>query len=133
MADKLDPVLVPVLHAAIDGAIGPGGCSYAFNAGTHIPGEESPSPLHVDVAGCVIGQLAHLRGVPVQTLLQWGPNDAYLVLERDEPGAREALAVFPPELLKDLQYIWDTTDPEDVYEGRLAMKDCVHEYRTGRA
>ncbi len=88
------------LHKAIEKAKQPGACRYASEA--------VASPL------CVVGQLAHMQGVSVETLRKWdkhigvkvqGPGISELV-EAAMPGT-EKLEGFPVDLLERLQSKWD--------------------------
>jgi hypothetical protein len=81
------------LIKAAELARGPGHCEY-----TNL--DSTPK--------CVIGQLAFLEGVPIDTLLSWDNirhNQIASVLKRAEYA--ELLQNYPRKLLGELQRIWD--------------------------
>lgn len=113
---RLTPAQVEKVARAIELAWAPGECKYQVDG----------APC------CVLGQLAALEGVPVETLRMWdglahelGASGIDDILERfytDNP-----LVAYPSGLLVKLQAEWDASrvDPE---EARMYMREHVRDY-----
>lgn len=100
------------LEAAIDAAQGAGGCKYVKN------GEPC----------CVIAQLGHREGVPKAEMTRWDRRlstglgagiSAVLAGFTTEEFSPGALLNYPPELLIDLQSIWDRGQRSGEYAPEL--------------
>lgn len=96
MAEGLTTKTLDKLLEAIRLAEGPGGCRY----------EKGGRPC------CVIGQLAYIDGVPVDTLRGWDvfTDDQSLGIGEIEP---DNLAHYPMGLLENIQGLWDGYDERD--------------------
>ena len=94
------------LRRAIRNARGPAQCMYVFNG----------KPW------CVIGQLASLEGVTVESLSEW----VGFIELIDDSAAKSLLDRYGTDLLSNLQGIWDDDD-ETAATKRFEMRELVNE------
>ena len=119
MADELEPISAEtkaLIAQAIDNSLGFAGCAYTYTAAgvrsgvINASGASASTVIGEYVAGCIVAQIAVLRGVTIEELSTW--NGTVNSLFRLPPGFDDFKGVdkirdIPLHLLRSLQWIWD--------------------------